>query len=53
MVRDYVSRDLSTAIHESEQEHVDWLTTQQQLTSQMGEQNYVQLQFHAPNATDG
>lgn len=43
-VRDYGSRELLTEILESEEEHVDWLETQQSLLERMGKQNYVQLQ---------
>ncbi len=43
-VRDYVSRDLLTAILESEEEHVDFLETQFEMIGRMGLQNYVQLQ---------
>jgi len=44
-VGDYVSRDLVAHILDSEEEHVDWLETQQQLIKQMGLQNYVQAQM--------
>ena len=43
-VRDYGSRELLTEILESEEEHVDWLETQQSSLEKMGKQNYVQLQ---------
>lgn len=43
-VRDYVSRDLLGKILTNEEEHVDWLDTQQEMIKQMGIQNYVQLQ---------
>ncbi len=43
-VRDYVSRDLFEKILINEEEHVDWLETQQDLIRQMGIQNYIQLQ---------
>ena len=48
--RDYVSRDLLAEILTSEEEHVDWLETQLQLISRMGEENYVQLQSRATDA---
>lgn len=43
-VRDYVSRDLLNRILTNEEEHVDWIETQQEMISQMGIQNYIQLQ---------
>ena len=43
-VRDFVSRDLFTAILESEEDHVDELEKQFDLIKQMGIQNYIQLQ---------
>ena len=43
-VRDYVSRDLLGKILTNEEEHVDWIETQQDMIKQMGIQNYVQLQ---------
>ena len=43
-VKDYVSRELLEDILEGEEEHVDFLETQQKLIEQMGLQNYVQLQ---------
>ena len=43
-VRDYVSRDLLAEILENEEEHVDALERQFDMISNMGLQNYVQLQ---------
>jgi len=47
-VKDYISRELFTAILESEEEHIDWLQTQMRLIEQMGMENFVQLQT-SPN----
>lgn len=41
-VGDYVSRDLFSAILESEEEHVDWLETQLGLIEKIGIANYLQ-----------
>jgi bacterioferritin len=49
-VRDYGSRDLLDKILRNEEEHIDYLETQFDLISQMGIQNYVQLQSK-PNAS--
>ncbi len=43
-VRDYISRDLFQKILDNEEEHVDWLETQESLIEKMGIQNYIQLQ---------
>ena len=43
--KDYVSRDLFDSILKSEEEHVDWLETQQGLIQKMGLENYVQSQM--------
>jgi bacterioferritin len=43
-VKDYVSRELIEDILESEEEHIDFLETQQELVRSMGIQNYIQLQ---------
>jgi bacterioferritin len=45
-VRDYVSRELFRSILDNEEEHVDFLETQQELIEKMGLQNYIQLQSH-------
>ena len=42
--RDYVTRDLLTAILANEEEHVDTLETQFEMIERMGLQNYIQLQ---------
>ena len=44
---DYVTRDLFLDILKSEEEHIDWLETQLEMISQMGIQNYIQLQSSA------
>jgi bacterioferritin len=46
-VRDFVSRDLLSDILEEEEDHVDFIEEQQSLISQMGIQNYAQLQSDA------
>ena len=43
-VRDYVSRDLFTAILDSEEEHIDFLEKQFDMIERMGIENYIQLQ---------
>src|SRR5579859_2590701 len=43
-VRDFVSRDLLSDILEEEEDHVDFIEEQQSMISQMGIQNYAQLQ---------
>jgi bacterioferritin len=43
-VRDYVSRDLLAKILTNEEEHLDWIETQQEQIKQMGIQNYIQKQ---------
>jgi len=43
-VKDYTSRELFRRILESEEEHIDFLETQLEMISQMGIQNYIQLQ---------
>ena len=44
---DYASRQIMTAILESEEEHIDWLEAQFDLIERMGLENYVQLQSTA------
>ncbi len=46
-VRDFPSRDLFAYILEDEEEHVDFIETQQQMIKDQGLQNYIQLQSEA------
>ncbi|MEO1319937.1 MAG: bacterioferritin, partial [Pseudomonadota bacterium] len=43
-INDYVSRQMLDSILASEEEHVDWIETQQSLVEKMGIENYCQLQ---------
>ena len=43
--KDYISRELFESILESEEEHIDWLETQQDLIEKVGIQNYLQSQI--------
>ena len=46
-IGDYSTRDLVRQILDSEEEHVDWLETQQGLIEKVGIQNYIQAQMSA------
>ena len=46
-VRDFPSRDLFAHILAAEEEHIDFIETQQTMIEQMGLQNYIQLQSQA------
>jgi bacterioferritin len=46
-VRDFPSRDLFASILAAEEEHIDFIETQQTMIEQMGLQNYIQLQSEA------
>lgn len=41
--RDYVSRELLVALKDGNEEHIDWLDSQNELIESMGIQNYIQL----------
>jgi bacterioferritin len=43
-VGDYISREVFERILESEEEHIDWLETQQTLITDLGLPNYLQSQ---------
>ncbi|MBR9726442.1 bacterioferritin [Shewanella intestini] len=43
--RDYISRDLLEQLLEDEEEHIDWIESQQELIQKMGLQNYLQSQM--------
>ncbi|MCX7893506.1 MAG: bacterioferritin [Burkholderiales bacterium] len=44
-VGDYVSREILEGILESEEEHIDFLETQESLIAEVGVQNYLQSQM--------
>lgn len=44
-IKDYVSKNLFEDILDSEEEHVDWLETQLDLISKLGDQNYLQTKI--------
>lgn len=48
--KDFVTRDLFASILASEEEHVDWLETQQELIKRAGIQNFVQSQMEPDQA---
>ncbi|MPY22762.1 bacterioferritin [Shewanella psychropiezotolerans] len=45
-LRDYVSRDLLADLLEDEEEHLDWIESQQELISLTGTQNYLQSKIN-------
>jgi bacterioferritin len=47
--QDYVSRDLLTDILEYEEEHVDWIETQEYQIDALGLENYLQAQVIGEN----
>lgn len=52
-VRDFVTRDLFSAILKGEEEHVDFLETQLELIAKIGRENYIQLQSEQPSEPEG
>lgn len=44
-LQDYVSRDLLVELKDENEEHTDWLETQQDLIEAVGPQNYLQSQM--------
>jgi bacterioferritin len=45
LVQDYVSRDILEDILEYEEEHIDWIETQEHLINTTGLENYLQSQL--------
>ena len=52
-VRDYVSRELFEKILHSEEEHVDWLETQQGLVDTIGVERFILLQAEPNEGASG
>ncbi len=50
-VRDFGTRELYTKILESEEEHIDYLTTQQKLIATIGLADYIQIQTESNKAS--
>ena len=50
-IRDYGSRELYLKILESEEEHIDYLRTQQKLIAAVGLSDYIQVQTEANKAS--
>jgi bacterioferritin len=48
-VRDFVTRDLFAKILHDEEEHIDFIETQQELISRIGIQSWIQLNSEATN----
>ncbi len=46
-IKDFVSRDLLSQILETEEEHTDWIETQQLLIQNIGIENYMQSMIHS------
>lgn len=44
--KDFVSRDLLSSILQSEEEHVDWLETQQGIIEKIGVERFIQSQIN-------
>jgi len=49
--RDYLTRELFEKILDNEEEHVDWIETQQNLIKEMGLQNYLQSQMEEESSS--